>query len=81
MWYGKEHHQLEVQKAQDYLLNVQLQLHEHPHNEELANEEHQVAFLLHQLKKDLEAAMRQKAKLQWVQLGDDNTRFFHQSIK
>lgn len=81
LWYGKEHHQLEVQRAQDFLSNVQLQLHDQPNNEELATTERQVASHLYQLKVELEDVMRQKAKLKWVQLGDENTSFFHQSIK
>ena len=30
---------------------------------------------------DLDSALRQKAKMKWVHLGAENTRFFHQSIK
>ena len=60
---------------------MQLQVHEQPNNEEIANEERRASSHVHQLKKHLEATMRQKAELKWVQLGDENTGFFHQSIK
>ena len=62
-------------------MSIQLHLHDHPTNEKLATKEQQMLKHLHLLKKENNATMRLKATINSVNLGDDNTRFFHQSIK
>lgn len=61
--------------------NIQLHFYDHPTNENLATEEQQISKHLQVLKKENDTTMRLKAKINWVNLGDDNTRFFHQSIE
>lgn len=75
--YGKENHVIEVQRAQEQLLDIQRILHDQPDNEELPTSEHQASLTLQQLRKELESTMRQKAKMKWIQLGDNNTRLIH----
>ena len=55
-------------------------MHNHPKNFELASKESVFASHLRFLQAELEASLRQKAKLQWIKLGDDNTAFIHISI-
>lgn len=79
--YGKEHLQFEVDKAYADLLFVQNDLHERVGDPSLASQEQAAATHYHLLRKELEAGLRQKAKMNWVKFGDDNTAFFHQSVK
>lgn len=79
--YGKDQLQTSLALAESELSVVQAQLHNHPDNADLATKECQVSDQLQRIKRDMESSLRQKAKLHWLQFGDDNTKFFHQSLK
>ena len=40
-----------------------------------------MAELRKKAKEDRDSALRQKAKIAWLTMGDENTKLFHQSIK
>lgn len=55
-------------------------MHDCPGSDDLASLETVLANHLKWLQADYEGSLRQKAKLRWIALGDDNTAFFHRSI-
>lgn len=65
-WFGQDKNQRDIRQANHSLWMVQ---------------EQRLANTLRLLNLDLDSALRQKAKMQWIHLGDKNTRFFHQNIK
>ncbi|XP_074299580.1 uncharacterized protein LOC141630711 [Silene latifolia] len=52
-----------------------------PLNHELCQTERDCAKEVGELRQARDQFLRQKAKLDWMRLGDDNTAFFHASIK
>ncbi|XP_056697705.1 uncharacterized protein [Spinacia oleracea] len=68
-------------KAYHDLLAAQEAMHLHPDDHSLANEELDAIKTYkdkHQVYLDF---LRQKAKVEWIKSGDENTTLFHQSIK
>ena len=56
-------------------------MHQFPDSAKLAAEEQRISCALRFLNLELDSALRQKEKMQWIHLGDENTKFFHQNIK
>ena len=54
---------MEVDRARAELMTMQNQLHEHLRDPTLATQQRIAATHFHQLKKELETSLRQKAKL------------------
>ena len=57
------------------------EVHANPTNVHCINLEYKMADLLQKAKDDRDSALHQKAKFSWLAIGDEDTRFFHQSIK
>ena len=68
-------------KAEDDLKKAQDKLHLNLGDKILADEECRYTEIFKRTKKEWESALRKKAKLNWLALGDENTRYFHQSIQ
>ena len=71
----------DLAKAEADMQKVQEDLHLHPGGKHLADVECSKIEAYRRLKREWEAGLRQKAKLKWLTLGDDNTRYFHHSLQ
>ena len=71
----------DLAKTEDELKKAKLELHLHPGDKHLADVECIKLENYRRLKKEWGAGLKQKAKLNWLTLGDDNTRYFHHSIQ
>lgn len=73
---------LEVLKnAEDDLLQAQSLLHAFPLDPGYASMEVRAASVLKRTKQDYATYIQQLGKMQWLNYGDDNSKFFHQSIR
>lgn len=68
-------------KTKKDLAVVQEELHQNPHNSELATKEKEVANAYRAAWKDYNSFLHKKAKLHWLHEGDENSKVFFSSIK
>ena len=69
-----------VMRAEDDLRNAQSELHKHPCDPELSSKEY-AADRLRKAKNDQDTYLSQLTKLNWLKFGNENSRYFHQSIR
>ncbi|XP_062093302.1 uncharacterized protein LOC133799300 [Humulus lupulus] len=74
---------LGIQDSEAYknLIDLQESLRGQPQNEDLISQEIQARMHYTQIHKHYLLLLRQKAKANWIALGDDNTKLFHASMK
>ncbi|KAG6506034.1 hypothetical protein ZIOFF_031349 [Zingiber officinale] len=61
--------------------HLQSNLHQAPLDQDLLDQERALAIHYRSLKFYEESYFRQKARADWLKLGDQNTKYFHQSLK
>ena len=69
-------HQVEAE-----FVDIQEKIHGDPGNTALVNREIDCAHRLKVIKSELTSLLQQRAKVNWLKYRDDNTAFFHNSIK
>ncbi|KAL2943955.1 hypothetical protein RDABS01_032302 [Bienertia sinuspersici] len=73
--------QAKTEAAYTALIIAQLALHQDPGNADLAKIEKEAAIDYNKKNKCFSQFLKQKAKIRWIQEGDENTRLFHRSLK
>ncbi|XP_056688039.1 uncharacterized protein [Spinacia oleracea] len=71
----------EYVRCRDEFLSAQKQLHSNPTNCEMATDERDSAEQYRAAKANYDSFMHQRAKLHWLEHGDEKSKAFHQSIK
>ncbi|XP_050238237.1 uncharacterized protein LOC126687724 [Mercurialis annua] len=72
---------MQVEMTKKELDSIQVQIQRDPLNNQLLEEERLKAAVMKKVLKWEENFFRQKSRVQWIELGDLNTRFFHNSMK
>lgn len=72
---------MRVQRLEAAFMNAQHSMPQDPHNVAYASQECELATALQQAQIDHTSLLQQRAKMSWLRFGDDNTSFFHRSIK
>ena len=71
----------QLRHAEHQLIDIQDQMHSNPLNPVYTEQEHAAAEYLRKIKADYVSYTSQRAKINWLKLGDDNTKLFHNNIK
>ncbi|XP_050238207.1 uncharacterized protein LOC126687693 [Mercurialis annua] len=72
---------MQVEMTKKELDSIQVQIQRDPLNNQLLEDERLKAAVMKKVLKWEENFFRQKSRVQWIELGDLNTRFFHNSMK
>ncbi|KAL2941748.1 Lon protease [Bienertia sinuspersici] len=72
---------LETEDAHKSLLQIQKELQDNPTNSELCTKERRVTELYKKKLRCYVQFLQQKARIKWLQEGDDNTALFHRSLR
>src|SRR5688500_15833392 len=75
--FSKTHIEDQLRKAEHHLSVTQNQMQSKPLNPRYAEKEQKAAENLRKVKADFTSYISQKAKLNWLKYGDDNTKLFH----
>lgn len=70
-----------MKNGEALLLQAQSLLHANPLNSSYASMEVQAASTLQRAKQDYATYIMQLGKMQWIKYGEDNSMFFHHSIR
>ncbi|XP_022015024.1 uncharacterized protein LOC110914542 [Helianthus annuus] len=70
-----------VESLRDKLDNLQKLIDKEPNDEDLRTQEATVTSELQEAMLDEERFLKQKSKVDWLRAGDNNTAFFHSSVK
>ncbi|KAL2923459.1 hypothetical protein RDABS01_014950 [Bienertia sinuspersici] len=73
--------QVEEAKAFNKLIQIQEHLHQNPLDNAAMEEERQAQQMYKTKNKSYISFLKQKAKIQWIRDGDENSALFHSSIK
>lgn len=73
--------EVKYQQLKADLASIQEQVHQDHNNKELREKERATLDQFVSIKKDSFSFLQQKAKIRWMQMGDDNTAYFHRSLK
>lgn len=79
--YMSPHLEDNLRHAVQYLNSIQQLMHSDPMNTSFAEQEHEAATILRKVKNDFALYTTQRAKLNWIKYGDENSKLFHNSIK
>ena len=79
--YMSTHIEDNVRQVESHFNDIQNYLQCDPINPQLADQEHMVSGKLRKIKNEFALYNNQKAKLNWLKFGDDNTKRFYNNIK
>lgn len=68
-------------KAYHDLLGLQEKLQNNPHDADIASQKKQAGIAYRKAHQNYVSFLQQKAKVEWLIEGDDNTHLFHQSLR
>ncbi|XP_071741234.1 uncharacterized protein [Rutidosis leptorrhynchoides] len=80
MWSKGNIHE-RVRNTRKELEDIQIELDKHPNSHVIRLKESEMSKLLNEAVLDEERFLKQKAKIEWLRVGDSNTGYFHKVVQ